>query len=167
MTIDAGPTASGDVEVAAHDRTFAWNGDAGEPLSKWFAEGLRARMLDAGYRECPEPGPDVHVVLHHVDPAKPRPYRRKAAPTFVVAIMPLAAPPDDVLRAGYPVLVRALANVAVLLSDGPDGRAAHFVTLEQGTYTVRERDGADEPAFFERVFARVEPLAMSRLVIAN
>jgi ribulose-5-phosphate 4-epimerase/fuculose-1-phosphate aldolase len=167
MTIDAVPTVTGDVEVAAHDRTFAWNGDATGSLSSWFAGGLRDRLLEAGYGERSAPGPDVHVVLHHVDPDKPRPYRRKAAPTFVVAVMPLAGPPADVLRAGYPVLVRALANVAVLLSDGPDGRAAHFVTLEQGTYTVRERDHADEHAFFTRVLERVEPLAMSRLVIAN
>jgi ribulose-5-phosphate 4-epimerase/fuculose-1-phosphate aldolase len=167
MKIDPERITTDDVDVAAHDRTFAWNGAAADPLSKWFADGLRAQMLDARYAERPTPGPDVHVVLHHVDREKPRPYRRKAAPTFVVAIMALPEPPADVLRAGYPVLVRALANVAVLLSEGPDGRAVHFVTLEQGTYTVRERDHADERAFFARVFARVEPLAMSRLVIAN
>ena len=167
MRIDPEPITTGEVELTSHDRTFAWNGAAVDPLATWFADGLRGQMLAAGYRERPAPGPDVHVVLHHVDPDRPRPYRRKAAPTFVVAIMALPGHPDDVLRAGYPVLVRALANVAVLLSDGADGRAVHFVTLEQGTYSARERDHPDQRAFFASVFARVEPLATSRLVIGN
>jgi ribulose-5-phosphate 4-epimerase/fuculose-1-phosphate aldolase len=148
------------------ERTFAWNGDADEGVARWFDTGLRERLLDAGYRELDAPGPEVQVVLHHVDPERPRPYRRKAAPTFVVAIVALPRPPADVLRAGYPVLVRALANLCVLLTDGPTGRAAHFVTLEQGTYSVRCGPGADD-RFFTQVFERIEPLAMSRLVIAN
>jgi len=60
---------------------------------------------------------------------------------------------------------RGLANLAVMVSDGPAGIAAHFVTLEQGTYAV-EHTG-DDADFFAEVFARVEPLASSRLVIAN
>jgi ribulose-5-phosphate 4-epimerase/fuculose-1-phosphate aldolase len=51
------------------------------------------------------------------------------------------------------------------VSDTDAGPVAQFVTLEQGTYTV-EHDGADE-SFFRRVFERLEPLASSRLVIAN
>jgi ribulose-5-phosphate 4-epimerase/fuculose-1-phosphate aldolase len=64
------------------------------------------------------------------------------------------------------MLVRALANLCVLVSDGPEGRAAHFVTLEQGTYTIDAKASRDDE-FFEAVFERIEPLAMSRLVIAN
>jgi ribulose-5-phosphate 4-epimerase/fuculose-1-phosphate aldolase len=40
------------------------------------------------------------------------------------------------------------------------------VTLEQGTYAVHA-DDSDDDAFFERVLARLEPLATSRLVIGN
>jgi ribulose-5-phosphate 4-epimerase/fuculose-1-phosphate aldolase len=43
--------------------------------------------------------------------------------------------------------------------------AAHFVTLEQGRYFVRH-SGHDNK-FFAEVFERMEPLASSRLVIAN
>jgi ribulose-5-phosphate 4-epimerase/fuculose-1-phosphate aldolase len=165
MTAESAPMA-GAVRSRVNDRSFAWNGEASTATAAWFARGLGARLLAAGYDEHDSPGADVHLVLHHVDPDRPRPYRRKAAPTFVVAVVALSEPPEDVLRAGYPMLVRALANLCVLVSEGPHGRAAHFVTLEQGTYPV-ETGAAGDDEFFEAVFARIEPLAMSRLVIAN
>ncbi len=103
------------------------------------------------------------MVLHAVDVDATRPYRRRHAPTFVVAVAAVPQQPDDLLRVGYPVLVRGLANLAVLVSE--EGPAAHFVTLEQGTYTVEHH--GDDAAFFAAVRERVEPLASSRLVIAN
>jgi Class II Aldolase and Adducin N-terminal domain len=145
-------------------RSFALHGDGATPRVRWFVDGLRRLMLERGYHELPEAGPEVQVVLNRIDAERPRPYRRKSAPTFVVAVADVGEPPDDVLRAGYPLLVRALANLAVMVSD--DGApAAHFVTLEQGRYFVRHTGDDDE--FFAGVFERMEPLASSRLVIAN
>ncbi len=146
-------------------RTFAWSGEpAGERL-RWFADGLRGVMLDQGYTEIDTPGPEVAVVLHFVDPTAARPYRRKNAPTFVVALAEFEAPPADILRTGYPLLVRGLANLTVMVSPTDSGSIAQFVTLEQGTYAVAS--GADNADFFARVFSRIEPLASSRLVIGN
>jgi ribulose-5-phosphate 4-epimerase/fuculose-1-phosphate aldolase len=82
-----------------------------------------------------------------------------------VGLAGVAEPPEDVLRAGYPLMVRALANLCVMVSDQDGSPAAHFVTLEQGTYTVHHNGNDDE--FFAAVFERMEPLASSRLVIAN
>jgi ribulose-5-phosphate 4-epimerase/fuculose-1-phosphate aldolase len=149
---------------AVTDRTFARYGRPVTPTGAWFVEGLAAVLAAAGYEPQDEPGSDVQVVLHSVDGGAPRPNRRQTAPTFVVAIISVPGPVSDVLKAGYPMLVRALANLAVLITE--DGAAAHFVTLEQGTYTVERHDG-DDAAFFAAVLARVEPLASSRLVIAN
>ena len=118
------------------DQTFARNGECDAPRLQWLVDGIANAMADDGYTEVNRPGPEVQVVLHRVDVANPRPYRRKNAPTFVVAMGYLDAPPTDLLRTGYPILVRGLANLAVLLSDGPDHPIASFVTLEQGTYTV-------------------------------
>ena len=146
-------------------RTFARHGEATDPRLAWFVDGLRAEMTDEGYVERSRPGPDVQVVLHIVDIDQVRPYRRKNAPTFVVAIAHASERPTDLLRTGYPLLVRGLANLAVIVSDGVDGPAAHFVTLEQGTYTLEHE--TDDEKFFAQVFSRVEPLASSRLVIAN
>jgi ribulose-5-phosphate 4-epimerase/fuculose-1-phosphate aldolase len=151
--------------------TFARGGVEPSPRLDWFARGLARRLEAHGYVARPAPGPDVQVVLHHVDTDEPRPYRRKAAPTFVAAIGHRGEAPADLLRTGYPILVRALANLAVIVSDpadgsaGPKGCRAQFVTLEQGTYSV-EHDG-DDDAFFDAVFERFEPLASSRLVINN
>jgi ribulose-5-phosphate 4-epimerase/fuculose-1-phosphate aldolase len=147
-------------------RTFAWSGEPRGERLRWFAAGLREVMLDQGYTEVDAPGPDVAVVLHFVDPDAARPYRRKNAPTFVVALAELDATPGDMLRTGYPLLVRGLANLCVMVSPSGEGSLAQFVTLEQGTYAI-DTGTDDDQQFFKSVFSRVEPLASSRLVIGN
>ncbi len=162
----AGPRGVGAPAADVMPRTFAWSGEPGGDRLRWFAAGLRAAMLDQGYTEVSTPGPEVAVVLHFVDPEAARPYRRKAAPTFVVALAELDETPTDMLRTGYPLLVRGLANLCVMVSPDAGGSLAQFVTLEQGTYSVDTFGGGDE-LFFKTVFSRVEPLASSRLVIGN
>jgi ribulose-5-phosphate 4-epimerase/fuculose-1-phosphate aldolase len=147
-------------------RTFAWSGEPKGERLRWFAAGLREVMLDQGYTEVDAPGPDVAVVLHFLDPDAARPYRRKNAPTFVVALAELDAPSSDMLRTGYPLLVRGLANLCVMVSPSGTGSIAQFVTLEQGTYAI-DTGADDDQFFFKSVFSRVEPLASSRLVIGN
>jgi ribulose-5-phosphate 4-epimerase/fuculose-1-phosphate aldolase len=147
-------------------RTFAWSGQPTGSRMRWFADGLRRAMLEHGYTEMGAPGPDVAVVLHFMEAASPKSYRRRAAPTFVVALAELETPPTDSLRTGYPLLVRGLANLSIMLSDAPDLTVADFVTLEQGTYSV-STDVGDDLDFFTAVFSRIEPLATSRLVIGN
>jgi len=147
-------------------RTFAWSGESSGTRLRWFADGLRAAMLDQGYTEVEAPGPDVAVVLHFLDVNAAKPYRRKNAPTFVVALAEFDAPPADSLRSGYPLLVRGLANLCVMVSPSGDGSVAQFVTLEQGTYAI-DTGTDDDQCFFKSVFSRVEPLASSRLVIGN
>jgi ribulose-5-phosphate 4-epimerase/fuculose-1-phosphate aldolase len=147
------------------DHTFARNGEPDSPRLGWFVDGLTRAMDEEGYTRIDEPGPTVQVVLHLLDTENPRPYRRKNAPTFVVALGYVPETPADLLRTGYPFLVRGLANLAVLLSDSPNGPVASFVTLEQGTYRVDHL--GDDDKFFAAVLERVEPLATSRLVIAN
>jgi ribulose-5-phosphate 4-epimerase/fuculose-1-phosphate aldolase len=151
-------------QASVDPRSFALYGEGHTPRMRWFVEGLRRLMLERGYHQLPEPGPEVQVVVNRVETEKPRPYRRKSAPTFVVAVADVGEPPDDVLRTGYPLLVRALANLAVMVSDG-GSPSAHFVTLEQGRYFVQHT--GDDDSFFAEVFERMEPLASSRLVIAN
>ncbi len=147
-------------------RTFAWSGHPTGDRMRWFAEGLRRAMLGHGYTEIDAPGPDVAVVLHFMEAARPKSYRRRAAPTFVVALAELPAPPADSLRVGYPLLVRGLANLCIMMSDGQAATHANFVTLEQGTYSITT-DVGDDLDFFTAVFSRIEPLATSRLVIGN
>jgi hypothetical protein len=147
-------------------RTFAWSGEAQGERMRWFAAGLRSAMLDQGYTEMAAPGPEVAGGPPLPRPRGARPYRRKAAPTFVVALAELPEAPVDLLRTGYPLLVRGLANLCIMVSPAPAGSIANFVTLEQGTYSQDTSLGSDAD-FFKTVFARVEPLATSRLVIGN
>ena len=148
-----------------HERTFAVSAPSESARVGWLIDGLAALMTANGYRELAQPEPSVQVVLHELDPEHARPYRRKNAPTFVVAIAAQAERPADVLRTGYPLLVRGLANLAIVISGTGSDTVASFVTLEQGTYAVHHE--GDDDAFFAAVFDRVEPLASSRLVIAN
>jgi ribulose-5-phosphate 4-epimerase/fuculose-1-phosphate aldolase len=149
-------------------RTFARNELHTSPTIDRFVAGLTAVMRDERYEQLDIPGPDTNVVLHTIDASAPKPYRRKAAPTFVIAIAELDAPTptrEEQLRTGYPLLVRGLANLCVMLADTPNGLVAQFVTLEQGTYAVGP--GLADPELVATAFARVEPLAASQLVIAN
>ena len=64
-------------------RTFARNDLASSPTLERFLGGLSEVMSGAGYERLAAAGADANVVLHVIDAGAPRPYRRKAAPTFV------------------------------------------------------------------------------------
>ncbi|MGA7672113.1 MAG: class II aldolase/adducin family protein [Nitrolancea sp.] len=141
-------------------------GELRTPTMQWFASGLIQRLSSSGHHFREQPEPDIRLVLNLVDRDNPQPYRRKAQATFTTAIVELDEEPENYLRTGYPYLVRALANLAVLLVHGENGIEAHFMTLEQGHYVVRYREGNDD-AFFDEIYGRIEPLASSQLIINN
>ena len=126
-----------------------------------FVAALRDALARGGFTAAT--GDDEpKLVLNAVDPERPRPFRRKSRGTFVAALRLRETAPPDPLRDGYPVLVRALANIALTYVPG-DG--VWFTTLERGSYLVPETDGIDELA--SRVVERLTPLARSQLVIDN
>jgi ribulose-5-phosphate 4-epimerase/fuculose-1-phosphate aldolase len=136
----------------------------GSPGSAAFCElvaALRHCLEHEGFVRCGD-GETPDLVLNLVDRDRPRPYRRRARGTFVAALHELAAPPPDPLREGYPVLVRALANVALAFVPG---EGVWFTTLERGSYLVERRNGVASLA--AQVVERLAPLARSRLVIDN
>jgi class II aldolase/adducin N-terminal domain-containing protein len=136
---------------------------AGEPAAELvpLVVELRAALARAGFE--PAVGDDdPDLVLNVVDPERPRPFRRRSRGTFVAALHALADEPPDPLREGYPVLVRALANLSLTYVPG---RGVWFTTLERGSYVVPEADGPRRLA--EAVVERLAPLARSRLVIEN
>ena len=147
-------------------RTFAWSGEPAGERMRWFADGLRAAMLDQGYTEVPKAGPEVAVVLHFLDPANARPYRRKNAPTFVVALAELDAPPD---RPPPHRLPAARARPGQPVRDGQPGARGIGGPLRHpraGHVRDRHRRRRRPVLLQDRVLA-VEPLATSRLVIGN
>jgi len=133
---------------------------AGEPSPALapLVEKLRAELERAGFVPASDENPP-ELVLNVVDRERPRPFRRRSRGTYVAALHVVEQAPPDPLREGYPILVRALANVSLTYVPG-DG--VWFTTLERGSYLVPET-----PGMAEAVVARLTPLARSRLVIEN
>jgi len=99
---------------------------------------------------------EANFVLNMFDAADPKAFRRASRGTYSAAFYELSKAPEDALKESYPMLVRTLSNVVLLRVPG---EGVWFTTMERGTYHV-----ADDP---EEIYARLEPLATSRLVIDN
>ena len=123
------------------------------------ALGSELERRDIPRADDPE---DAQLVVNVVDRARPRPFRRHSRGTFVAALHVLDESPPDPLKEGYPVLVRALANLSLAYVPGV---GVWFTTLERGSYLVPA--GASVGELADAVVARLEPLASSRLVIDN
>lgn len=150
--------------VQPADAPFAVHGEPETDGGRRFVDGLRARMAAAGHPEHPAPTDDTSVVLHITSHAAPKPFRRASSSTFVIGMIEAPDRPPNLLEAAYPYLVRSLANLGLYLLPGAALPTPVFVTLEQGVYEVTG-DGSE--AYFNAVYDRVAPLALSRLVIAN
>src|SRR3989442_451890 len=144
---------------------FTFVGEYADPTLAKIATGLRAVFERRGheYTEDPE-AEDLRIVFNFIDIDHPRPYRRRAKAIFVVALAVTTERPDDVLRQGYPVLVRSLANRCVYLERVQEAVHTYFVTLEQGYYPAPDLAGQD---YFDYIYDRLHPLASSQLVIDN
>jgi ribulose-5-phosphate 4-epimerase/fuculose-1-phosphate aldolase len=123
-----------------------------------LSQALRERLAASGYEERDDAA-DPRLVLNHITPERPTPFRRRAQATFVLSLMELPEVPDGGSLALYPYLVRSLSNM--LLVSVP-GVAVHFLTPEMGHFV--EPEGPD---FIERLIQRIEPVASSVLVIDN
>jgi ribulose-5-phosphate 4-epimerase/fuculose-1-phosphate aldolase len=140
--------------------TFAFTGTPTSATHAALADDLAVALAARGLLHTE--AADAGLVVHLVDAAAPKPFRRRARGTFVAALWELDEQPADVLAAAYPMLVRALANVSLLTVPG---RGVWFTTMERGTYGVP--DAGDSAALAHGVVERLEPLATSRLVIDN
>jgi len=134
---------------------------------RWIWQGLNREMLRQGLHFMPDEHDHIRLVVNFASNDDPLIFRRKSQGIFVVTFVENDHEPADILRAGYPVLVRNLSNLAIYVVV-TDGRTeAHFLTMEQGHYVVSHRDGEPEEPFFAEVYERMAPLATSTLVINN
>jgi ribulose-5-phosphate 4-epimerase/fuculose-1-phosphate aldolase len=139
----------------------------------WFARGLVAALDRHGHAfqppvasdAAPDQLPPVRLVLNLCDIDKPRPIHRRGQGTFVATIVEGEDNQRDIMKAAYPLIVRSLANMVVYNTRVDGVLEAHFITIEQGHYTVRLT--GDEQAFFDQIYGRIQPLACSHLVINN
>ncbi len=153
--------------VAPAKASFAVWGTPTSPGAEWLVDGLRSAMIAHGHPEDSEATGETAVVINVVDHANPKPFRRKASPTFVLAVVEAPDAPERLIHAAYPYLVRALSNLCLYAVPEGDRLIAHFITLEQGVYRATTDPLLDERGYFEELYSRVAPLALSRLVIDN
>jgi ribulose-5-phosphate 4-epimerase/fuculose-1-phosphate aldolase len=132
------------------------SGPAGETL----VAALESALQRDGFARAVTEAPDL--VLNVLEEGAPRPFRRGSRGLFVAGLLVRECVPDDPLRAGYPILVRALANIAMTYVPG---EGVWFTTLERGSYLVPQTDGVEVLA--ADVVERLAPLAAARLVIDN
>ncbi|BCJ85146.1 class II aldolase/adducin family protein [Effusibacillus dendaii] len=145
---------------------YAFYGEFQNDFQKWFANGLNQKLAAHGYRLAEHPDQDIRLVLNFADPRSLRPYRRKAQATYVVTVVETDQIPDNILKNGYPMLIRTLSNLLIYIVRTPETFDTYFVTLEQGYYKVPFQTGQEE-TFFDKIFERLEPLAASNLIINN
>jgi hypothetical protein len=126
-----------------------------------FVASLRQSLERAGFVRALQPE-SAALVLNLIDYARPRPFRRKSRGTYVAALAVSPDAPVDGLRETYPLLVRALANIALLYLPGT--KQVLFTTMERGHYAVADGDLA---SLANAVVQRLAPLARARLVIDN
>jgi ribulose-5-phosphate 4-epimerase/fuculose-1-phosphate aldolase len=137
----------------------------GEEQLAWFRSGLQGVLEENGHRLVPDPE-DASLVINFADPARPRPFRRKAQAVFVVTVTNVDPPFGGPMEKGYPLLVRSLCNLLIgLVDEGHALPTAHFVTPEQGHYVVEGNEGSE--AYLQAVYDRIRPIATSRLVLNN
>jgi ribulose-5-phosphate 4-epimerase/fuculose-1-phosphate aldolase len=140
-----------------------------QELRTWFTDKLAQTIRDRGYKLVTEESqPDEGgIVLHPIDLDAPRSIRRRNRAVFVAGIGVGHEVADVPLKTGYPLLLKSLANLFILLiPNGPNGKlTAYFFTLEQGFYTVPYE--GDDDLFFGTIVERVAPLATSNLIIEN
>ena len=123
-----------------------------------FVSLLRNALGRAGLSETDDAN-EADLVINVVEEDNAKPFRRRSRGTFVVGLYERESHslPED-----YPMLVRALANIA--LCYVPD-EGAWFTTMERGHYGDTAEDG--DEALAAKVVERLLPLARSRLVIDN
>lgn len=142
---------------------------AGEELLGWFVDHLRTAIDQRGYRQIAEneQTDEGGIVLYPVASTGPRSFRRRNRAVFVVGIDQAESFPEVPLKTGYPMLLRTLSNLFILIcKEGREGNPeAYFFTLEQGFYAIPY--GGDENTFFEQIVDRLVPLATSQLIIEN
>ncbi len=136
-------------------RRYAVTGTATSPGLDHLVETVATEFEVAGFARV-DSVDDADFVLNITDFENPKAFRRKSRGTYSASFYELAEVPDDVLKASYPMLVRTLANVVLLRVPG---EGVWFTTMERGTYKV-----SDDP---KEIYARLAPLATSKLVIAN
>ena len=128
-----------------------------------FAQRLGLALEGAGHAQVPPA--EAKLILSFVEGDKPRPFRRHAQATYVVALLRLEEEPEDILRAAYPWMIRSLGNLMIVVAGDAREPKTYFVTLERGYYETRAAYRSE--VHMQELVARLTPLATSHLIVDN
>ena len=164
--VSADPTEDGalgvvleSIDVAATPKTYALVlGKTPQGATERVLAEVEASLARGGWQRT-EPDAAT-LVLNVIDPDAPRSFRRRARGTYAAALFEASLPPDEMLGASYPLLVRSLSNIT-LCCTGP---AVWFTTMERGCYSVT---ATGTTTLGDEVVSHLTPLAAARLVIDN
>ena len=126
-------------------------------------DGLVRVLRQKGHQHVHAPDA-ADLVIHSILTDRPRPYRRRGKSVFVIGVARLPGDAHTVEQL-YPLLVRTLSNLLIVLARDTEPTLVHLVTPEQAHVTV-EAEEADQ-GFFDAIYSRIEPLATSRLIVNN
>ncbi|CAN5500297.1 class II aldolase/adducin family protein [soil metagenome] len=140
-------------------------GEPSSPTMAWFASGVEQEMKSRGHISVPA-DEEPTFVLNLTKASRPRAFRRNSQGTFVASVIEVDHEPAEILKEAYPLLIRSMSNLLIYITRGLSGMRTHFVTLEQGYYTIEDAQG-DDAGYFREVYERLAPLATTRLVINN
>ncbi len=132
----ARPFIVGAVRQDPSPMQYAFFGEAKTESLDRFAKLLGKELEQAGFNFGDGDPREANLVLSLVEPDEAKPFRRGARGTYVLAVFERPEHPEPIeesLRADYPMLLRALAN---LVLDYVPGEGAWFTTMERGHYGV-------------------------------
>ncbi|WP_088035011.1 class II aldolase/adducin family protein [Evansella clarkii] len=147
--------------------TFTINGEPANSFTQWLTEGIKQTFSSKDFIYMPSPEENVKLVFHLTDNENPRPFRRHSQATFVVSIIVADEYPADIHKEAYPYLIRTLANHLMYVVHTKEETEIYFLTPEQGRYSITFASGQSDEDTFGKIYERLEPLALSRLVINN
>ncbi|WP_368503787.1 class II aldolase/adducin family protein [Alkalihalophilus sp. As8PL] len=146
---------------------FTFSSSPSSAILKWLSAGIISTFTERNFEYSDQPDNQIKLVFHFLDEDNVRPYRRKAQATFVVAVLESKGAPYDIFKEVYPFLIRSLANHLMYINHRDEQVDIHFLTPEQGCYSIKYKKGEEEKDFFMKIFQRLQPLSTSKLVIDN
>lgn len=148
-------------------KNFAMSSSPSSPMLQWLSKGLISTFSKNGFTFKQETDNPLKLVFHFITEDDAKPFRRKAQATFVVGVLESKGKPYDLFKEVYPFLIRSLANHLIYVNHRTGEIDVHFLTPEQGCYSIHYKEGEDEQLFFDNIYRRLEPLTSARLVINN
>ena len=143
--------------------TYAISKNGIDPTRDSFISTLALAFEERGFTRSLEAN-GLQFVLNPTTCEHPMPYRRRSNSVFVISIVHIPDPPDNLRAFCYTTLIRSLSNLLICIvgrrnSADPSGSEVYFTTPEAGFYHL--------PYVPEAVFQRVFPIATAHYATHN